>query len=235
MNAILEVTKRDGRGKNEARRLRASGRIPAVVYGARPNGAAPVGTAVAVDPKALSRILHSESGANSLISLSVDGAESKVMVRDYLLDPVTNALLHADFFQLAMDKVVSVTVPVQLIGVPTGVKIEGGVVDFVTREVQVECLPTEIPEHVTIDISELALHGSIRVRDLPVDPKWKPLSEAETMLVHIVPPKVEEAATETDEAAAGTPEPEVAKKGKTDKEEEPGAKDKDKKDKKDKK
>ena len=229
MNATLEVTKRDGRGKNEARRLRASGRIPAVVYGARTNGAAPVGTAVAVDPKALSRILHSESGANSLISLSVDGAESEVMVREYLLDPVTHSLLHADFFQLAMDKVVSVTVPVQLTGVPTGVKIEGGVVDFVTREVQVECLPTDIPEHVTIDISELALHGSIRVRDLPVDPKWKPLSEAETMLVHIVLPKVEEAATETDEASAGTPEPEVAKKGKTDKEEESGAKDKDKK------
>lgn len=232
MNAILEVTKRDGRGKNEARRLRAGGRIPAVVYGARPNGSAPVGTAVSVDPKELFRILHSESGANSLISLSVDGAESKVMVRDYLLDPVTHALLHADFFQLAMDKAVSVTVPVQLIGVPTGVKIEGGVVDFVTREVQVECLPTDIPEHVTIDISELALHGAIRVRDLPVDPKWKPLSEAETMLVHIVMPKVEEAATEPDEAAAGTAEPEVAKKGKTDKEEEPGAKVKDKKDKK---
>jgi large subunit ribosomal protein L25 len=232
MNAILEVTKRDGRGKNEARRLRASGRIPAVVYGARLNGAAPVGTAVAVDPKALSRILHSESGANSLIDLSVDGAKSKVMVRDYLLDPVTSSLLHADFFQLAMDKVVSVTVPVQLIGVPTGVKIEGGVVDFVTREVQVACLPTDIPEHVTIDISELALHGSIRIRDLAVDPKWKPLSEAETMLVHVVPPKVEEAATATDEAADGTPEPEVAKKGKTDKDEESGAKDKDKKDKK---
>jgi large subunit ribosomal protein L25 len=160
MDATLEAKKRDGRGKNEARRLRVSGQIPAVVYGARKEGQLPEGVPVAVDPKEVLRILHSESGANTLINLKLDGGESRVMVRDYQLDPITHQLLHADFYQLAMDKAITVSVPILVKGEPVGVKKEGGLLDFVTREIQVQCLPTDIPEHIDIDVSELALHQS---------------------------------------------------------------------------
>ncbi len=223
MEATLDALKRDGRGKNEARRLRASGRLPAVVYGARKEGQAPLGVPVAVDPREVLRILHSDSGANTLINLKLDGAESRVMVKEYQLDPVSHHLLHADFYQLAMDKAIVVTVPIVIHGEPKGVKLQGGVLDFVTREVQVETLPTNIPEHITIDVSELVLHQSIRVRELPENPNWKIVSEPETMLVHVVTLKVEEVAAPAADAAAAAPvagaEPEVIKKGKPEKDE----------------
>ena len=221
MEATLEAVKREGRGKNEANRLRASGRIPAVVYGTPSSGQRPEGTAVAVDPKVVLKILHSDSGANTLINLKVDGSESRVMVKEYQLDPITHALLHADFYQLAMDRLLTVTVPVQITGEPRGVKLQGGLLDFVTRELQVESLPTDIPEHIEIDVTELMLHQSIRVRDLPVNPKWKAVNDPETMLVHVVLPKAEEAAAATADATAAAPaEPEVLKKGKEDKDKE---------------
>jgi large subunit ribosomal protein L25 len=226
MDATLEAVKRDGRGKNEANRLRASGRIPAVVYGTRKDGtdAGAGATAVAVDPKAVLRILHSESGANTLINLRVDGAEARVMVKEYQLDPITHQLLHADFYQLAMDKAITVTVPIVLKGEARGVKQQGGLIDFVTREIEVECLPTDIPEHIDIDVTEMMLNQSIRVRDLAQSPKWKAVTEGETMLVHVVMPKAEEsAAAATAETAAAAPaaaEPEVIKKGKTEEKEE---------------
>ncbi len=217
MEATLDVVKREGRGKNEANRLRAAGRIPAVVYGARKEGQAPEGVAVAVDPKALLRILRSESGANTLISLKVEGAQSHVMVKEYQIDPVTHTLLHADFYQLAMDKAITVTVPILIKGEPRGVKLQGGMLDFVTREIHVECLPTDIPEHIDIDVTELMLNQAIRLRDLPVSPKWKPVTEPDTMLVHVVLPKAEEAAAAADAAPTAGAEPEVIKKGKDDK------------------
>ena len=230
MDATLEAKKRDGRGKNEARRLRVSGRIPAVVYGARKDGQAPEGVPVAVDPKEVLRILHSESGANTLINLKIDGGlESRVMVRDYQLDPITHQLLHADFYQLAMDKEIVVSVPIVVKGEAAGVKQQGGLLDFVTREIEVRCLPTDIPEHIDIDVSELMLHQSIRLKDVPTNPKWKAVTDSETMLVHVVMPKAEESATTAaaegeavaPAAAAATPaEPEVIKKGKAEKEEE---------------
>ena len=227
MDATLDVVKREGRGKNEARRLRADGRIPAVVYGQRKDGKAPEGVPVAVDPKAVMHILHSDTGANTLITLKLDGAESQVMMKEYQLDPVTHRLLHADFYQLAMDKALTVTVPVLVRGEPKGVKVQGGMLDFVTRELQVQCLPADIPEHIDVDVSELMLHQAIRLRDLPENPKWKALNDPETMLVHVVMPKAEESAAtaEGEAAVAATPaapaEPEVIKKGKTDKDEEP--------------
>jgi large subunit ribosomal protein L25 len=223
MDATLEAIKREGRGKNEANRLRASGKIPAVVYGTRKEGKAPEGVAVAVDPKEMLKILHSDTGANTLITLKLDGGESRVMVKEYQLDPITHGLLHADFYQLALDKAIVVAVPIQLKGEPKGVKLQGGIVDFVSREIEVECLPTEIPEHIDVDISELTLNEAIRVRDLAVGPKWKPIAEPETMIVHVVAIKAEEpAAAEAVVATAATPaEPEVIKKGKTEKEEEP--------------
>jgi len=217
MEATLDVVKREGRGKNEANRLRAAGRIPAVVYGARKEGQAPEGVAVAVDPKALLRILRSESGANTLISLKVEGAQSHVMVKEYQIDPITHTLLHADFYQLAMDKAITVTVPILIKGEPRGVKLQGGMLDFVTREIHVECLPTDIPEHIDIDVTELMLNQAIRQRDLPVSPKWKPVTEPDTMLVHVVLPKAEEAAAAADAAPTAGAEPEVIKKGKDDK------------------
>jgi large subunit ribosomal protein L25 len=223
MEATLEAVKRDGRGKNEANRLRASGQIPAVVYGATKDGQAPEGVALAVDPKAVLRILHSESGANTLINLRVDGREARVMVKEYQLDPMTHQLLHADFYQLAMDKAITVTVPIVLKGESRGVKQQGGIVDFVTREIEVQCLPTDIPEHIDVDVTELMLNQSIRVKDLAQDPKWKAMTDGETMLVHVVMPKAEvaaEAATaEAVAAPAATAEPEVIKKGKDEKEE----------------
>src|SRR3954466_1616635 len=220
MDATLEAVKRDGRGKNEANRLRASGKIPAVVYGSRAEGQAPEGVPLSGDPKQVLRILHSESRANTLITLKVEGgAGARVMVKEYQLDPVTHQLLHADFYQLALDKAITVTVPVTIKGEPKGVKQQGGLLDFVTREIQVQSLPTEIPEHIDIDVSELMLNQSIRVRDLAQDSKWKAITPPDTMIVHVVLPKAEEAAAATTDAAAPTAaEPEVIKKGKTDEE-----------------
>src|SRR5690349_13731084 len=233
MEATLEAVKRSDKGKNEARRHRAAGRLPAVVYGTAKDGKAPVGVPVTVDPKGLMRILHSDSGVNTLITLKLDGGATQVLVKEYQLDPITHALLHADFYQLAMDKAIVVTVPVLIKGESKGVKVQGGLLDFVTREIQVECLPANIPEHIDVDVSELELHGSIRLRDIASGDKWKAVTDGDTMLVHVVMPKAEESATAATAegaapAAGAAAEPEVIKKGKTDKEEEGG----DKKDKK---
>jgi large subunit ribosomal protein L25 len=224
MDATLEAVKREGRGKNEANRLRASGKIPAVVYGSKKDGKVPEGVALSVDPKSLLRILHSDSGANTLISLRVDGTEARVMVKEYQLDPVTHQLLHADFYQLAMDKAITVTVPIVIKGEARGVKLQAGIVDFVTRDIEVLCLPTDIPGHIDVDVTELMLNQSIRVKDLAQDPKWKALTDGETMIVHVVMPKAEESATAAADATAEAApavgaEPEVIKKGKDEKEE----------------
>jgi len=226
MDATLEAIKREGRGKNEANRLRASGKIPAVVYGTKKTGKAPEGVPVSVDPKAVLRILHSDSGANTLINLKLDGSESRVMVKEYQLDPITHSLLHADFYQLAMDKAIVVSVPIHVTGEAKGVKLQGGIVDFVTRDIEVECLPTDIPEHIVVDVSDLALHEAIRVRDLAESPKWKAVTDGDTMIVHVVTIKVEEEPAPAAEAAAtvaAPAEPEVIKKGKTEKEGEEAA------------
>jgi large subunit ribosomal protein L25 len=221
MDATIQAEKRDTSGKNEARRLRAAGRIPAVVYGADKNKATPI----AVDPKVLSRILHSEAGANSLISLTgLDGGDTRVLVKEYQIDPIHHRMLHADFYQVAMDKTLTLTVPIVLKGEARGVKQQGGIVDFVSREIEIEVLPGDIPENIVVDISELMLNQGVRVRDLHTEgAKWTPISEADTMIVHVVALKIEEEAPAA-EAAAVTPgapaEPEVIKKGKPEKEKE---------------
>jgi large subunit ribosomal protein L25 len=157
---------------------------------------------------------------NTLITLKLDGSESRVMMKEYQLDPVTHQLLHADFYQLAMDRAITVTVPIAIRGEAKGVKQQGGLLDFVTREVEVECLPTDIPEHIDVDVTELMLHQAVRVRDLPADSKWKVVTDPDTMLVHVVLPKAEEAAAAaaTEAAPAAAAEPEVIKKGKVEKE-----------------
>tara|TARA_B100000029_G_scaffold513374_1_gene612797 strand:- start:1342 stop:2022 length:681 start_codon:yes stop_codon:yes gene_type:complete len=206
MQASLLATKRETRKKNEARRLRVSGQIPAVVYG----GVAKEAVPVSVDPKILLRILHSDSGVNTLIDLELEGGDSsQVLVKDFQLDPISSELLHVDFYRLAMDKVITVTVPVTLTGDAIGVKQEGGLLDFVTREIQVECMPAEIPEHVEVDVSELAIGDGVRVRDVVEGVVWKPISELDTLLVHVTPPKVEEEPEEEEVSAEAVAESEA--------------------------
>ena len=217
METTLEAVRRDRFGRNEAGRMRREGKIPAVLY-----GEARQAEPLAVDPKALFRILHSQSGVNTLIALKVDGAgDVKVLVKEYQVDPVEHKLLHADFYRVAMDKVLRVTVPIHLAGEAKGVKAQGGVVDFVHRDIVIEVLPADIPEHITVDVTELMLHDGVRVRDLPTGGKWKPLSEPDMLIVHVIAPKVEEEPAPADAAAAATPatpaEPEVIKKGKVEK------------------
>jgi large subunit ribosomal protein L25 len=216
MEATLQAVKRETRGKNEARRLRVSGQIPAVVYG----GKGKESQAIAVDPKSLLRILRSDSGFNTLIALSVDGGEStRVLVKAHLLDPVHHKLLHADFYRIAMDQMLTVKVPVILKGEAKGAKLQGGLVDFVHREVEIECLPADIPEHLEVDITDLQINQGVRLRDLAAGVKWRAVSDPDTLLVHVVSPKAEVAEVTETAPTAGS-EPEVIKKGKTEKEEE---------------
>src|SRR5262245_51949473 len=225
MEAVLEATTRDSFGKNEARRTRRDGKVPAVVYGGAGDGSGPTAVPIAVEPKALLRILHSESGANTLISLKLGGGDTKVLVKEFQLDPLTHQVLHADFYRVAMDRAIQVTIPVIVKGEPKGVKQQGGVLELIRREIEIECLPGDIPENVEVDASELMLHQGIRVRDIAVSPKWKALSDADMMLVHVIMPKAEEVAAPAAEsavaaAAAAPAEPEVIKKGKKEEAEE---------------
>ncbi len=219
MEAVLDAVERNQRGKNEARRLRAGGRIPAVFYGGKDGG-----KAIAVDPKALARILRTEQGANTLIALNLPGGgDARVLVKEYQLDPVTHELLHADFYRVAMDKVIRVQVTVVAQGEPKGVKQQGGVLDIVHRQIEIECLPADIPNNIVLDVSELMVGQSIRVKDVAASAKWKSLSDPEMMLLHVIIPKVEETPAPGAEAAAAgaaaTPaEPEVIKKGKKEEE-----------------
>jgi large subunit ribosomal protein L25 len=219
MEATLQAEKRLDKGKNQARRHRAAGRLPAVVYGPTLGGGIGPAESVTVDPKMLSRILHSESGANTIITLQLDGRTAPVLVKDFLLDPVSHALLHADFYRVAMDRKLTISVPVSLKGEPRGVKQQGGVLDFVTRQFEVECLPADIPEHVEVDVSELLIGQGVRIRDVAQGARWEPVSEPDTMLVHVVALRVEEAPAAEPVAPVAAAEPELIKKGKVEKDE----------------
>ena len=220
MDTTLAAITREDRGKNKARRLRRSGYIPAVCYGNGSQESVPL----AVDPKALLQIMRSESGVNTLIDLNVNGDITRVLVKEFQLDPIHGELLHVDFYKLALDKVITVTVPVMLKGEPEGVKQQGGVLDFVQRNVQLKCMPTEIPEHIEVEVSTLMIGQGIRLRDLLTDVAWESVSDPDTLLVHVIAPKVEEEpeeeVEEATEALAGEGEPEVIKKGKVEADEE---------------
>jgi large subunit ribosomal protein L25 len=238
MDATLDAVKRSTRGKNEARRLRVAGRIPAVVYGAQKAGDAINTVEVAVDPKPLMRILHSDTGVNTLITLKVDGdGDSRVLVKEFLVDPITSQLLHADFYRVQLDKKITVTVQIVVKGEARGIKTEGGVLDFVHREIELESLPTEIPSAIEVDITNLGLNDAIHVRDVAAGQRWTPVSDPDMMLLHIIMPRAveepvaAEAAVATVAVPGAAAEPEVIKKGKTEKEGEDAAA-KDKKDKK---
>jgi large subunit ribosomal protein L25 len=207
------------RGKNEARRLRAGGRIPGVLYGAKKST-----VAVSVDPKQISRILHSESGHNTIFDLQVGGEKAKVMIVDWQHDPLHGKLLHIDLKRIAMDEKMRVMVPIHLVGEAEGVKTQGGILDQVLREVEVECLPGDIPSHLDADVAHLVFGTVLRVSDLPHAGKLKFITDETQTIAHITSVKEEVAPTPeaVAEAAAAAPaEPEVIKKGKQEVEEEP--------------
>ena len=209
VEAVAAKTREGKFNKNAARRVRVSGLIPAVVYGAGKNA-----VAVTVDPKAITKILHSESGHNTIFDLNLEGeGASKVMIVDWQNEPVKSKLLHIDLKRIAMDKAMQVSVPIQLTGVPVGVRTGGGVLDQVLREVEIECLPADIPSHLDVDVTELEMNGAIHVSDLPHSGKLKFLVEDDALVAHVTMMKeeVEEAQVAAPEGA----EPEVAKKGKT--------------------
>ncbi|WP_263350577.1 50S ribosomal protein L25 [Acidicapsa acidisoli] len=195
--------------KNAARRVRVAGKIPAVVYGAGHES-----VAVEVDPKQILRILHSESGHNTIFDADIAGQGlAKVMIVDWQYEPIRDSLLHIDLKRIAMDKAMKASVPVRLVGVATGVKNEGGMLDQVLREVEIECLPGDIPSHIDVDITNLGLHGVIRVSDLPHSGSIKFLDAEDATVAHVVSIRAE---AEPVAAVAAVAEPEVAKKGKTD-------------------
>jgi len=203
------ATPRSGKfNKNHARRVRVAGKIPAVVYGAGQDA-----VAVTVDPKVIIKILHSESGHNTIFDLNVEGASVvKAMIVDWQNEPIKGHLLHIDLKRIAMDKAMRVSVPIQLVGVPVGVKAQGGILEHVMREVEIECLPNDIPSHLDVDVSNLELHGVIHVSDLPHSGSIKFLGEEDATVAHVTIIREEAAA----EVVAAPAEPEVAKKGKTD-------------------
>lgn len=204
------------RGKNEARRLRARMRIPAVVYGAGKES-----VAVSVSPKEIEKILHSSSGVNTIFNLDIQGVETTpVMVVDWQLDPVKSNLLHVDLKRIDLTRRLHVKVPAQTAGDPRGVKEQGGLHEIISREIEIECLPDEIPEHFTVDVSHLRIGQSLRAGDIPLSGSMKLLSPPDLVISHVVATRGS-VATEAAEAA-GPAEPEVVKKGK--KEEEGGEK-----------
>jgi large subunit ribosomal protein L25 len=217
MPEVVIAKPREGKfNKNAARRVRVAGKIPAVLYGA---GHEPV--AVEVDPKQISRILFSETGHNTIFDVQLDGkgTASKAMIVDWQREPIKDKLIHIDLKRIALDKTLKVSVRVKLMGIPAGVKNSGGILDQVLREVEIECLPADIPNHIDVDVSGLNLFDVLRVKDLPHSEKIKYLEEEDATVAHVVAIREEApAAVEAEVAAtAGTPaEPEVAKKGKTD-------------------
>jgi large subunit ribosomal protein L25 len=207
---VIEAQMRTPGGKNVNRRLRNSGIIPAVLYGPGKES-----IAISVDPQIVQDILHSESGRNSIFTINVDGsAQNNSMVKDYQLDPVQGELIHVDFIQIAMDRQLQLAVNIEIVGEPMGVKIGGGIMDFVTRSIEVECLPSDIPDSIKVDVSHLDINDYIRVNNIEVDPKVKVLSDPEVVVVTIIPPVKEEEPVVEEEAAAEAEEPEVIKKGK---------------------
>jgi large subunit ribosomal protein L25 len=206
---------REDFGKNAAHRTRAAGRIPGIVYG----GGGPV-IPVSVDPDGIREILHSESGHNAIFMLEVRGkAPARAMVRDWQVEPIRGGLLHVDLVRIALDAKLKLQVAIHVTGEPKGVKVDGGIFEFMLRELEVECLPDDIPDGITVDVSGLALNQNLRVSELPVGPKVKVLTDANRIVAHVVPPRAEEEVKPAAETAEATPaEPEVIRKGKAEEE-----------------
>src|SRR5262244_2986559 len=208
---VVEAAPRDSRGKNEARRLRVTGNVPAVLYGAKGDA-----LALSVNTKQVSQILRSATGHNTLFQVAIAGKEQPAIVKDWQVDPVTGNLLHVDLLRVAMDVRMRVNVPVHTFGEPAGVKVQGGVFETVTREVEIECLPAEIPAEFRLDVTNLMIGMSLRASDIPMDSnKMKLVTEPERVIAHVVALRVEEEKPAEVAAEGAAPaEPEVIKKGK---------------------
>ena len=215
---LVNAKGREDRGKNAARRLRREGLVPGVVYGGKGGS-----VAIAVDPKALQKVLRSEAGRNSILKLDIaGGGATNAILKSWQVDPIKESFLHADFYRIAMDVAIRVTVPVHVIGEARGVKVDGGILELIMREIEVECLPGDIPERIDVDVTDLGLNGALRVSDVPANAKVKILDGPEQVVVHVVSVKEEvvapAAGTVEAEAAATPAEPEVLKKGKKEEE-----------------
>ena len=227
MPEVVVAKAREGKfNKNAARRVRVAGKIPAVLYGP---GHDPV--AIEVEPKQISRILFSETGHNTIFDVEISGQPAaKAMIVDWQREPINDRLIHIDLKRIALDKVLRVKVRVKLLGIPVGVKTSGGILDQVMRQVEIECLPANIPSHIDLDVSGLEMYGVLRVSDLPHSDKIKFLSAEDATVAHVVSireeaptaAETEAAAIAAATAATAAAEPEVAKKGKA--EPEAGAK-----------
>ena len=220
---VVAATPREGKfNKNAARRVRVKGKIPAVVY-----GAAEPAVAIEVDPKQIQKILHSDSGHNSIFDLEITGstAKTKAMIVDWQYEPIKGTLMHIDLKRIALDKAMKVEVPIQLTGTAVGVKVQGGILDLVLREVEIECLPGDIPSHIDLDVTSMSIGDVRRVSDLPHSDKLKFLTDEGATVAHVVSIKEEVAPAAEEVAAVTTPaEPEVVKKGKTETAEAPAEK-----------
>ena len=220
---VVAATPREGKfNKNAARRVRVKGKIPAVVY-----GASEPAVAIEVDPKQIQKILHSDSGHNSIFDLEISGstAKTKAMIVDWQYEPIKGTLMHIDLKRIALDKAMKVEVPIQLTGTAVGVKVQGGILDLVLREVEIECLPGDIPSHIDLDVTNMSIGDVLRVSDLPHSDKLKFLTDESATVAHVVSIKEEVAPAAEEVAAAVTPaEPEVVKKGKTETAEAPAEK-----------
>ena len=207
---------RETRGKNEARRLRVKGFAPAVLYG---SGSPAV--AVSISPKDINKILHSNTGHNTIFNLSVQGGEdTPAMIVDWQSDPVKENLLHVDLKRIDLTKRIAVKVRVHATGEPKGVKLQGGLLEVITREIEIECLPDEIPESYTVDVTELMIGQNLRASEIPLGGAVKLVSAGEQVIAHVVALKAEVVETPAEGAVAATPaEPEVIKKGKKEEDE----------------
>jgi large subunit ribosomal protein L25 len=217
-NNILEAQPRTGGDKNDARRVRRDGKIPAIVYGAGKES-----RPVSVDPRQVARILHSQSGYNTIFDLTLDGERTKAMIVDWQYEPIKGSLLHIDLKRIAMHEKLHVNVPIVLKGEAAGVKQQGGILEQIAREVELECLPDDIPTAIEADVSDLVFGKVMRIADLKHSDKVKFLSDPNQPVAHIISVKEEEAPTPeavAAEAAAAPAEPEVIKKGKQETEEE---------------
>jgi large subunit ribosomal protein L25 len=208
---VVAARSRNLMGKNANRRLRAEGFIPGVLYGAKQEA-----VALAVSPKEIGAILRSASGENTLFELDLGGSRRKVILKEFQVEPIKGRLLHADFYEVALDKLLTVSVHVEVTGTPVGVKVQGGVLDYVTRELEVECLPADIPERIVVDVSELEIGKHVRVSDLTAPKGVTILADPDIVVVHVVAPRAEEVPVAAEVAAApeAVAEPEVIKKGK---------------------
>src|SRR6185295_1784533 len=208
---VVAAEKRTETGKNVNRRLRTRGLIPGVLYGAKSEA-----TPVSVSPKEIGTILRSATGENTLFDLELGGSRRKVILKEFQVEPIKGRILHADFYEVALDKAIEVKVHIELQGLPVGVKVQGGVLDFVTRELEIECLPTDIPEKIVVDVAELELGKHIRVAELKVSDKIKVLTDPGLVIAHVVTPRAEEEVIKkgkAEAAEAGEEKPEKPERG----------------------